>query len=249
MVKISPSNKVIFPPAGVNESVYQTVQIVNTSDTPVYFKILQDPTKTFRAFPPISIINGKSFSLICFEFQPKQARFFNFTAQCIFNHSASNVQSIHLVGHSYAPQLSLSNNSKLFFPPTFTGVSSKQKVHVKNDARIPLEFEWKVPEKYRTEVCFEPTKSYLLPNEETNVVCTFTPLKKKEYLLSIPVYASNFYDQIKDLIGFYNPGSGVMQRNAIKTMKSLNGATPSTVRYDLEIIGAGSDGVLTISPK
>ena len=40
MVKISPSNKVVFPAAGVNESVYQTVQIVNTSDTPVYFKVL-----------------------------------------------------------------------------------------------------------------------------------------------------------------------------------------------------------------
>lgn len=51
MVKISPSNKMVFPAAGVNESVYQAVQIVNTSDTPVYFKILADPTKTFRAFP------------------------------------------------------------------------------------------------------------------------------------------------------------------------------------------------------
>jgi hypothetical protein len=40
MVKIAPSNKIIFPPAGANESVYQTVQIVNTSDTPVYYKIL-----------------------------------------------------------------------------------------------------------------------------------------------------------------------------------------------------------------
>ena len=71
MVKIAPSNKIVFPPAGANESVYQTVQIVNTSDTPVYYKILQDSTKTFRAYPPIGIINGKSFSLVCFEFQPK----------------------------------------------------------------------------------------------------------------------------------------------------------------------------------
>jgi hypothetical protein len=67
-----------------------------------------------------------------------------------------------------------------------------------------------VPEKYKTEVCFEPSKAYLLPNEDTKVVCTFTPLKKKEYILGIPVYATNIYDNIKDLIGFYNPGSGVM---------------------------------------
>ena len=51
---------------------------------------------------------------------------------------------------------------------------------------------------------------HLLPNEETKVVTTFTPLKKKEYILSIPVYATNIYDHIKNLIGFYNPGSGHM---------------------------------------
>ena len=152
-----------------------------------------------------------------------------------------------MIGHCYAPLLSLGNAAKIFFPPTFTGVSSKHKVDIKNDARIPLEFEWKVPEKYKTEVCFDPPKAYLLPNEETKVVCTFTPLKKKEYMLSIPVYAKNIYDNIKDLIGFYNPGSGVMQRTGKKSFKDTG--IPATVRYDLEIIGAGSDGVISISPQ
>lgn len=73
-----------------------------------------------------------------------------------------------------------------------------------------------MPEKYRTEVNFEPKKGYLLPNEETKVVSTFTPLKKKEYHLSIPIYAMNTFDSIKNLVGFYNPGSGLMQR----TMKT-----------------------------
>jgi hypothetical protein len=35
----------------------------------------------------------------------------------------------------------------------------------------------------------------------------------------------------------------------MKTTKSLNSTAPTTVRYDLEIIGAGSDGILSISPK
>jgi hypothetical protein len=49
-------------------------------------------------------------------------------------------------------------------------------------------------------------------------------LKKKEYIVDIPVYATKIYDHIKDLIGFYNPGSGVMQNKAtIKTMKSIDG--------------------------
>jgi len=60
---------------------------------------------------------------------------------------------------------------------------------------------------------FEPNKSYLMPNEESKIVATFTPLKKqKEYIISAPVYVSTMYDAIKDMIGFFNPGSGVMQK-------------------------------------
>ncbi len=69
-----------------------------------------------------------------------------------------------------------------------------------------------MPEKYKTEVGFEPLKGFLLPNEEAKVVATFTPSKKKEYNLSIPVYANNVNDITKNLIGFYNPGSGIMHR-------------------------------------
>ena len=118
------------------------------------------------------------------------------------------------MGHCYDPKLSI--GTQLFFPPTFAGVSSKQKLTIKNDARIPLEYEWKVPEKYKGEVFFEPHKSWMMPNEETKITCTFTPLKKKEYMLNVPVYASNIYDNVKDLIGFYNPGSGVMQKTLNK---------------------------------
>lgn len=201
------------------------------------------------------MINGKSFALVAFEFQPKQARFYNFTAQCIFNHSASNIQSLHLVGHCYQPHLTIGNDLKLFYPPTYTGVSSKQKLSIKNEARVPLQFEWKVPEKYRTEIYFEPQKSLLMPNEETKISCTFTPLKKKEYILNVPIYASNLYDHLKEIVGFYNPGSGLLRASGYKSTRSLmdttHAAKPNnaTIRYDIEIIGAGSDGVLSLSPK
>jgi hypothetical protein len=143
------------------------------------------------------------------EFHPKTPRFYNFTAQCIFNHSSSNIQNIHLIGHCYQPSLTLSNNNKLFYPPTYVGVSSKQKVTVKNESRIPVEYEWKVPEKYRREVQCQPSKAVLQPNEQTKILVTFTPLKKKEYIVNIPVYAINIYDHLRNMVGFVNPGSGV----------------------------------------
>jgi hypothetical protein len=97
----------------------------------------------------------------------------------------------------------------MFFPPTFLGVSSKQKVSIKNESRIPVEFEWKVPDKYKAAIIFDPPRTALRPNEETKITATFTPLKKNEYMINDPVYAFNCYDYIKDQIGFYNPGSGV----------------------------------------
>jgi hypothetical protein len=71
------------------------------------------------------------------------------------------------------------------------GVSTRQKFTVKNDARIPIEYEWRVPDKYKNEVIVQPAYSMLLPNEEANIACTFTPLKKKQYNVSIPIFARN----------------------------------------------------------
>ena len=44
------------------------------------------------------------------------------------------------------------------------------------------------------------------------------------------------------MVGFYNPGSGV-------NSKEIQKYETKAVRYDLEIVGAGSDGVVTLSPK
>lgn len=81
MVKFLPTKNVVFPPCGPGESVYQTIKIMNTSDTPVFFKMLPDPSKVFRIFPLIGLIQGKSFALVCFEFSPKSANHWSFTSQ------------------------------------------------------------------------------------------------------------------------------------------------------------------------
>jgi hypothetical protein len=53
------------------------------------------------------------------------------------------------------------SQDKLFFPPAFVGVQAKQKFKVKNDSRIAMEYEWRVPEKYQNEINFEPSKVLL----------------------------------------------------------------------------------------
>ena len=163
-------------------------------------------------------------------------------AQFIFNHNASNIQRLDLVGHCYEPALALSNNSKLFFPPVFKGVSAKQQLFVQNQSRIPLLYEWKVPEKYRAEVQFQPPRSLLKPNEEAKIVATFTALKQKDYHINVPIYAKNIYDHVKNAVGFFHPGSGQ------KSQPLAPADAPFFKKYTLEIIGRGADGGIQILP-
>jgi len=121
---------------------------------------------------------------------------------------------------------------------------------VKNESRIPLQYEWKVPDKYKNEIKFAPAKAFLLPNEECKIVATFTALKKKDYHINVPIYARNVYDHVKNSVGFYNPGSGLMHKNTGAKTKT-GGVTPTAIikKYTLEIIGKGSDGVIQIQPN
>ena len=135
---------------------------------------------------------------------------------------------------------------KIFFSPTYIGVSTLQKFGVKNDSRIPIEYEWRVPEKYKSEIIFTPNRSMLLPNEEAKVVATFTPLKKKEYSVTVPLFARNQFDNVKNFVGFYNPGSGLSLQGGASAPGSMGGV--HTIRKELSICGAGSDGLIGISP-
>ena len=169
---------------------------------------MQDTSGNFKSYPPIGQIAGKSFTLICFEFNPKSPRFYNFAAQFLFNNSSANMQQVMLQGYCYSPQVTLINPS-IFFPPSYVGVSTKQKFPVKNESRIPVEYEWRVPEKYRNEVKFEPQRAILMPNEHTEVQAVFTPIRRKEYNISIPLFSKSLFEHVKNAVGFFSPGSGL----------------------------------------
>jgi hypothetical protein len=143
----------------------------------------------------------------------------------------------------------LGNDSKLFFPPIYKGVSTKQTVLVQNQSRIPLQYEWKVPDKYKNEIRFAPQKAFLLPNEECKIAATFTALKKKDYHITVPIYARNIYDHVKNSVGFYNPGSGLMHKNSGSAKPALMPQSHHIKKYTLEVVGRGSDGVIQIQPQ
>jgi hypothetical protein len=87
-----------------------------------------------------------------------------------------------------------------------------------------------------------------MPNEEQTVIAIFTALKKKNYEITVPITAKNLFDRVKHQVGFFNPGSGLTLTGTANT-KNLIDEGITTIRQAIQIIGAGNDGSIEISPQ
>jgi len=242
MLELTPSNIVKFLPAALEESTYQTLQLTNNSDTPIFYKMLPDPSRTFRIFPPVGLIEGKSFALVCFEFSPRIPQSYSFVTQCLLNHSASFQTKLQLVGYCYVPTISIEGESKIYYPPTFMGVASKEKLRIKNESLVQCDVSCVIPEKYKEEITFFPQTFRLKGNEIREVSCTFIPKKPQPYTVNAKLIASGVYDPFRDLVGFFNPSSGNLVKQG--SMREKMQRTKEVV-----ILGAGADGYIEISPE
>ena len=48
-----------------------------------------------------------------------------------------------------------------------------------------------------------------MPNETSHVLAVFTPLKRKEYQISIPLFTMNQDNSVENAVGYFSPGSGL----------------------------------------
>jgi len=201
-------------------------------------------TKTFRVFHPCGIVEGKSFSIIIFEFCPTEAKLYNSTISCQLNQNASNQLHFYLAGFCSEPELVLQNEGKIVFPPSYIGVYSRQKFRIQNISRVLSEYRVKVPEKYQDSLFFEPKNGTLRPNEAIYLECIFIPLKKKRFLVKVPVAVYDLEDPAQSLIGIHQPGSGNEEQLAQTSNRIKN-----QIEYFIEVEGSGTEGSLSVSPQ
>lgn len=64
IMKVLPSNTITLKPTLLNTSVYDSFKLVNQSDTPIFYKMGLDITKSFRFFPKLGLIQPKSFAIV-----------------------------------------------------------------------------------------------------------------------------------------------------------------------------------------
>lgn len=71
-MKVYPHKNITFKPTLLYCSTYETIKLVNHSDTPIYFKFGPDVTKAFRIYPKIGLIEPKAFCIVGLEFTPTE---------------------------------------------------------------------------------------------------------------------------------------------------------------------------------
>ncbi|KDO31856.1 hypothetical protein SPRG_03776 [Saprolegnia parasitica CBS 223.65] len=174
-----------FPPAYIGDSVFQTVVLLNSSDTPAVFAMTQDPSRIFRAKPSCGLIPPNGFHLVQIRFSPTKSRRYSHALKTTVNHSTSVV--LELTGTGCFPHLICQELDggpaidKLFIKPTSIGLSSTRLFRVKNGCRIPLVFRWSIPPSVQDVFQLSPLVHRLLGNEASVIACVFAPSLIKQY--------------------------------------------------------------------
>lgn len=85
-------------PALLNTSVYDSIELINQSDTPIYFKMGTDINKVFRFYPKIGMIQPKDFAIVAVEFTPLEYKTYVSTVNIHMNDMPGANTKLTLVG-------------------------------------------------------------------------------------------------------------------------------------------------------
>ncbi|TPX66179.1 hypothetical protein SpCBS45565_g04639 [Spizellomyces sp. 'palustris'] len=191
-----------FPSCHVDKSVYRTVRVSNTGDTPVHFAILDGGLTgigggtalaslggaAFTVKPRLGLLKKNESRLLVFRFSPSEQRVYEQALKCSFNSSAANSYDLQMRGVGYFPHLTFGTQNTLCFKPTCIGAVAKRTFPARNTSRITVNFEWRIPQQYSSIISIEPMSGKLAPNSAMDLVCTFAPNVARNWVIKLPCY-------------------------------------------------------------
>ncbi|KAJ3334134.1 hypothetical protein HDU76_008596 [Blyttiomyces sp. JEL0837] len=238
-----------FPSCHVDKSVYRTVRVSNTGDTPVKFTFMDiagtgmtpakvgdgsggtDLSSIFSVKPRIGVLHKNESRLIVFRFNPNEQRVYEQALKCYFNSALSNSHDLHVRGVGHFPQIVFENQNTLCFKPTCIGTVASRTFVARNTSHIFVNFEWVIPKQYANFVAVEPVHGTLAPNSSSVLTCTFSPNTAKKWVLRLPCF---YYHDVETI------GSGSNDAISWNTQKR---------RTTLTIIGRGTTASIRAEPK
>ena len=178
--------RLAFPPCHVGDCVYQTFEMANTHDTPAAFRFRADPTGVFSVKPAEGLIPLSSTQLVTVCFRPRHAQSYTYQLGYTLNNAPDRNAVIRLDGAGCLPRVAVEDDGMVYFKPTCLGVTSTRQVRLRNTSRIPVCYEWRLPERYADELSVHPASGILRGNEVLPVTWTFGPRRARKYNMRIP---------------------------------------------------------------
>ncbi|KAM9346883.1 cilia- and flagella-associated protein 65 [Symphorus nematophorus] len=178
--------QVVFPALSILS--YRTVLLQNCGDLPLTFCLdhSSNPAlaESVSVVPSCGLIQPGNHQILTLrttptEDSPKQG----FSLHLQLN-AAKHTKELKVFSGVDKLCVSLEGDGSLYFHPTAVGSRTQRSHNIRNLSRLPLRFQWSIPESDQDLICVEPDAGELHPNESSVQMWSFTPLAEKTYTLT-----------------------------------------------------------------
>ncbi|XP_034042439.1 cilia- and flagella-associated protein 65 [Thalassophryne amazonica] len=178
---------VVFP--ALNALSYRTALLQNSGDLPLTFSLdpAHSPNPTLAAsvvvVPRCGLVLPGGHQILTLRTTPTESSpTQGFSLQLQFN-ATKDTKELTVVSSVEKLCVSLEEESCLYFQPTALGTRTQRSHHIRNLSRLPLCFQWNIPESQQKLILVEPDAGELYPNERSVQIWSFSPLMGEIYEL------------------------------------------------------------------
>lgn len=184
---MQPKNIISFPPCLAHSTSFRTFVLKNVGEIPMPYEFERlTGQSAFNCKPSQGMIQPNSAEIITVQFLPTENKIYDLQIKCFLNHSLSNLIVLNLYGVAQLPSLSIENDGKIFFKPTVINGNSIRSFLLENPSRIPVLYEWELPNNMKEIFPLKKQKGILRGLETEQIVWNFVPRKQIRYVQKVP---------------------------------------------------------------
>ncbi|XP_028250251.1 cilia- and flagella-associated protein 65 isoform X2 [Parambassis ranga] len=261
-------SQVVFPPLSVVS--YSTVLLKNNGDLPLSFCLdhSSEPSSADSVLivPSCGLIQPGNHQILTIRTIPKvdsPKQGWRLPLQL----NAANVTKLTVISVLDKPRVSLEGGGSLYFQPTFVGSQTQRTHHIRNLSRLPIRFQWSIPEPDQELIAVEPDAGELYHNESSVQTWYFRPQAEKTYTLTSTLTfwpsqtdGSNKLHQTLEVVGMGVKGSIETEKAVLDVGETLLGScqsieiplvnnSPCSVSFCLSVQQRFLDNEPTCDPK
>ncbi|XP_054471804.1 cilia- and flagella-associated protein 65 [Anoplopoma fimbria] len=177
--------QVVFPAFSVLS--YRTVLLQNSGDLPLTFCLdhSSNPAlaESVSVVPNCGLIQPGKHQILTLRTTPTEDSPKEGYSLHLQLNAAKHTKELNVVSVVEKLRVSLEGDNSLYFQPTAVGSRTQRSHHIRSLSRLPLRFQWSIPEPDQDLISVEPDAGELHPNESSVQKWSFSPLEEKTYTL------------------------------------------------------------------